>query len=159
MMQRNELCLLDICKFDKVPHAKGNLFLGGQLATQDCVMETHKITHVFHIGFEPFHKIDGVYYEFFDITDEASRSTEIIALGQSLCPKIMQLLQQSPTNNVLVCCQAGRSRSASIIVMFFKCCYPTWTFDACVSYIKKFRQIAINAGFAESLKRWCNDVV
>lgn len=126
-----------------------NLFFGGQFSTQPKVLEDFFIDNVFHFGFTPTEKLTFVNYIFFDLEDNWSALESIINAGKKLYNEIDNLLQNN--KKVLICCQLGRSRSATIITMYLHHKYPHYTYYNIVAKIKKVRSISINKSFEDYL--------
>ena len=132
-----------ICKVEP------NLFFGSIFSTQRELLENYSIDHVFHFGFTRTEKLIGVCYEHFDIDDNWSGLEHIIAAGKKIVREIDDLLNNN--KKVLVCCQAGRSRSATIIIMYLHHKYPHDTYLDIVAKIKQVRSIGLNKTFEDYL--------
>ncbi len=151
-----------------------NLYLGSSFATVPETLQDFHITHVFYIGFDIGARQPSVEYTKITLDDNIQCRAEMIDLGLQLCTKIKTILERNcelkandfelnneptqeasyfevPTNRVLVCCSAGRSRSASMIVLYLMGKYPTLTLDEILERITKVRTIGINRGFLTSL--------
>jgi protein-tyrosine phosphatase len=68
----------------------------------------------------------------------------------NLLPKIHNILENEK-KNVLVCCSAGKSRSATIIVAYLMK-HRSMTFEKAMEFVKERRSININPGFLKRLK-------
>ncbi len=129
-----------------------NVFLGNQTATQATLLETLKIQHVFHIGFTISDFSPNVQYEFIELEDNSFSAQTMLAIGKELVSKINQCLANG--EKVLVCCVMGRSRSASMIMMWLHSRYLNLTYDEAIAKIKEVRTISINQTFADVLREY-----
>ncbi len=60
---------------------------------------------------------------------------------------------------ILVCCVAGKSRSASMIALYLHYKYSELSYEEIINNkIEKFRHISINRGFSEALRRKINNM-
>jgi len=134
-----------------------NIYLGSCFSVDPKILQEYNIKYVFHIGFEmvePILKSDyvskNVKREHFDVDDDVQSASKMMDIGKHICDKIKQI---DSSNNILVCCVAGRSRSASVIVRYLHNKYPYLTYDEIITYINKRRETNINKGFETELKK------
>ena len=132
-----------------ISEVEHNLFFGSLFSTQRNILQNYSIDNIFHFGFTATDKLSGVTYEYFDIEDNWSGLENIIATGKKLVNEIDNLLNDN--KKVLVCCQAGRSRSATIIIMYLHHKYPDYTYYDIVAKIKQVRSISLNKTFEDYL--------
>ena len=115
-------------------------------------------------------------HEYIDLEDQPFAAEDMLRIGEKNCTdhrdvksfeerkRFTKLMQQSGKGNkVLVCCMAGKSRSASMIVLYLKTShftfyhifnkkYPQMSYDDILTYINSVRPIGINHGFADALR-------
>lgn len=135
---------------------ENNLFFGNKNSTQIKLLEDLGIDYVFHFGFTINERLPNIKYEYFEIEDNFTGLVSIIETGKKLCNEIDELLQQN--KKVLVCCQVGRSRSATIIVLYLHHKYPDMTYYDVVTKIKQVRTISINKTFEDFLITHWNQI-
>jgi hypothetical protein len=140
-----------IAKIDK------NIYLGSCFSVDPKILQENNIKYVFHIGFEIVEPIlkneyvsKNVKREHFVVDDDVQSASKMMDIGRYICDRINQI---DPSNNILVCCVAGRSRSASVIVRYLHNKYTTLTYDEIIAYINKQRETNINRGFENELKK------
>ena len=69
--------------------------------------------------------------------------------------KIYELIN---TETILVCCVAGKSRSASMIALYLHDKYPELSYEEIINdRINKFRSISINQTFSEAIIQKINN--
>jgi hypothetical protein len=104
------------------------VFLGSIFATDPLILQANSIDHIFHFGFELSSKLPKqITSTYFDLEDNESRKDDIVRIGLEICTQINKLLVAG--KRVLVCCQAGRSRSASVILLWLHGQYPYAKFE------------------------------
>ncbi len=138
-----------------------NLFLGSLFATGPATLENYGITYVFHFGFEiPKPSLDSNYFrtscknEYFDLDDTPQSTEEMLKISNYVVGKIDELINNG--EKVLVCCVAGKSRSASMITLYLHHKYPHASYEDIINYIKNRRNISINSGFESAIRNKIN---
>jgi predicted protein tyrosine phosphatase len=123
---------------------------GDDVATNRQILATHKITHVLNATTNVENKFEtDLIYKSFLIYDLASQKIDFNISFEF----IDQALKQSDAN-VLVHCNQGVSRSASIVIAFLmqKCLFKTY--KEAYEFVKEKRpKIMPNNGFIEQLKQ------
>lgn len=145
-----------IAKIDK------NLFLGSLFSVNPEILQHYNITHIFHFGFEiPRPILDTNYFrdsctpEFFYLEDTPENAEKMLQMSFKVNPKIDKLINAN--KNVLVCCVAGKSRSASIVTLYLHYKYPTLSYEELMDVINKKRSISLNPGFENAIKNKINN--
>lgn len=137
---------------------ENNLFLGSLFSITPETLEEYNITYIFHFGFEiPKPILDNDYFcksckhEYFALEDNYQSVDEMIKISDYVIQKICELIN---TETILVCCVAGKSRSASMIALYLHHKYPELSYEEIINdRIKKFRTIDINQTFSEAIIR------
>ncbi|KAJ7853338.1 protein-tyrosine phosphatase-like protein [Mycena olivaceomarginata] len=137
------------------PAATGALYLGSMAAVHDLdVLRDNNITHLVQVLEVPWMPQSGPAAEFschrIDIEDAASATLQPHLA--SACDYIRGALRSG--ENVLVHCQQGVSRSASIVIAYL-IREHSMTYDAAFTLVKQRRRcIKPNAGFVKTLREW-----
>lgn len=125
-----------------------NLFLGSQDCCEETVLKKYGITNVLSIGIEPLFKYEAVNYLFVECLD-LPESNVIHAVTQSIPFISCNLARKS---NVLVHCNAGVSRSSSVVIGFL-IFEQGLDFEPAYSIVKKSRSCCRpNPGFEQQLR-------
>ncbi|KAF7327254.1 Phosphatases II [Mycena kentingensis (nom. inval.)] len=155
---------------DPSRRVRGALYLGSMAAAYDHdLLREHHITHLVQVletpwapqqdpdDFEQASAPNKLHYHRIDIEDRTTA-----ALGQHLsaaCDYVENALADG--ENVLVHCQQGVSRSASIIIAFL-IRQNHMSCDAAYAFVKERRRcIRPNSGFLKALHEWetaCNKI-
>jgi hypothetical protein len=139
------------CCWTETGFSEPNLFVGSFDALHLDTLTEFQITHVFCFV-EPSDKLPTIVYEPVELDDAPDCAEKLLEIGKKWCAKI-RTLHENPQNKVLVTCQAGRSRSISIIVMYLMEKYPELTMGEIMDIITKVRYTIINSGFWAMLLR------
>jgi hypothetical protein len=141
----------------KIAKIDNNVYLGSCFAVDPNILQEYNIKYVFHIGFEIVEPIlkhpyvaKNVKHEHFDVSDDVQSAPKMMEIGKYICNAIKHI---DTSNNILVCCVAGKSRSASVIVRYLHNKYTNLSYDEIIAYINKLRDIGINKGFESELKK------
>jgi hypothetical protein len=139
-----------------------NLFLGSLFSVNPEILQHYNITHIFHFGFEiPKPILDSNYLqnyckeEYFNLEDTSESVEKMLQMSFEVNPKIDKLINAN--KNVLVCCVAGKSRSASIVTLYLHHKYPTLSYEELMDFINKKRSISLNPGFGNAIKNKINN--
>lgn len=135
---------------------ENNLFLGSLFSITPEILQQHKITYIFHFGFDiPKPILDNDYFrnsckhEYFDLEDNVESVAQMLQISEYVIAKICKLIH---SETILVCCVAGKSRSASMIALYLHHTYPELSYEEIIDErINKFRNISINQGFSEAI--------
>jgi len=140
---------------DQDPAARtGALYLGSMAAVHDLdLLHEHGITHlvqVLEVPWIPQADDDGFTYHRIDIEDRSSAALKPHL--DAACNYIRASLARG--DNVLVHCQQGVSRSASIVIAYLIRDH-SMTYDDAFDLVKQRRQcIKPNSGFVKALREW-----
>ena len=121
------------------------------LSSQDPVvcletLKKHKIHHILSLGVEPSVKFEGIGYNFFDLMDLPETN---ISETVKLC---WQIIDEHKKNNILIHCNAGVSRSATIVISYLMK-RENISYDEAYEKVKTVRNcIRPNEGFVKQLK-------
>ena len=133
-----------------------NLYLGSMAATQPEILKKYGITYVIHIGFElnfinenEDTSLNNIKEEYIELEDNAQSVDNMMNVSEYVVRKIKELIK---TETILVCCVAGRSRSASMITLYLHDKYPDLTYEEIIGKIKKVRSISINKTFEDAIR-------
>jgi len=133
----------------------GRMFLGNfNQAEQYNIIKDLGVTHVVNATLEckNLHENQGIKYSKLSVLDEADKP--ISELFEDAYSFIENALSSDPKNKVLIHCAQGKSRSATIVIMFLMKKLK-WSFDQAHSYVKKKRSyIDPNDGFVKQLKEF-----
>ena len=126
-----------------------NLFLGSSFSVHPEIVKQLNITYIFHLGFEI--NINGYTckHEYFDLEDNLQSVDKMLKISDYITKKIKTLID---TETILVCCVAGKSRSASMIALYLHYKYPHLSYEEIIGQINKFRSISINKAFSNAIK-------
>lgn len=133
------------------------LYLGSRWNAEDSVdMKYHAITHILNIAWEVLDAehtgvihLSGSNFKF----DDDPRVSLLIRLDPIL-EVIHQTITKHCTHRVLVHCQAGRSRSPSIIIAYLMKYEKMSFLAACKLVNQKNSSTCPNAGFQEQLRQY-----
>lgn len=129
------------------------LFLGSfNQSEKYSVISDLKITHILNITSEcgNVHEDKGIKYMKVSIADEDDKS--IHPHFENAYQFIDETLRQDKNNNILVHCAMGKSRSATMIIMYIMKRF-SWSFDKAFAFVKRKREIIEpNDGFVDQLK-------
>lgn len=139
-----------------------NLFLGSLFSAAPSSVEGNQITHIFHLGFEiptpnlstPYFK-EHCQHEYFSLEDDPENTNRMITISEYIVPKIDELIKKG--ERVLVCCVAGKSRSASMIMLYLHHKYPNATYEELLQYVMSKREISINESFTNAIRNKINN--
>lgn len=139
-----------------------NLFLGSLFSITPETLQKNNITYIFHFGFEiPKPILDHDYFcksckhEYFDLEDNSQSVKEMLKISDYVIKKINELIN---TETILVCCVAGKSRSASMIALYLHDKYHNLSYEEIINdRINKFRSISINQTFCEAIIKKMNN--
>lgn len=140
-----------------------NLFLGSLFSITPETLQEHRITYIFHFGFDiPRPILDNTYfrksckYEGFALEDNTESVNEMLQLSEYVVKRIRDLIE---TETILVCCVAGKSRSASMIALYLHHRYPELSYDEIINdRILPFRSVSILPAFSEAIRQKMNRV-
>jgi protein tyrosine/serine phosphatase len=141
---------------------ENNLFLGSLFSITPETLQEYNITYIFHFGFEiPKPILDNDYFcksckhEYFDLEDNSQSVKEMLNISDYVTTKIYELIN---TETILVCCVAGKSRSASMIALYLHHKYPELSYEEIINdRINKIRSISINKTFTEAIIQKINN--
>ncbi|KAF7356106.1 Phosphatases II [Mycena venus] len=130
------------------------LYVGSMAAVHDVeLLREHDITHlvqVLEVPWIPQADDDGFTYHRIDIEDRSSAALQPHL--EAACNYIRASLARG--DNVLVHCQQGVSRSASIVIAYL-IRDRSMTYDDAFDLVKQRRQcIKPNSGFVKALREW-----
>ena len=142
---------------------ENNLFLGSLFSITPETLQEHKITYIFHFGFEiPKPILENDYFrksckhEYFDLEDDSQSVEKMLKISDYVIQKICEIINKE---TILVCCVAGKSRSASMIALYLHDKYPELSYEEIINdRIEKFRSISINQAFSEAIIQKINNV-
>lgn len=140
-------------KPDLVPACilKKKLYLGSQDAVNDRILIENCITHILSVGIETPsfnvpHKIVTKFISCLDLPE--SNLSDVIAETNDFMTHVLK----NDNNTILVHCNAGVSRSSSIVIGYLMMCCG-YTFENAFDFVKRKRKcIQPNAGFLMQLK-------
>lgn len=130
------------------------LFLGSSFATRYDTIVKRNIKHIISIGCLP-QKIPGCTYYHFEV-DDANDEKSVCTLFEVIMPQIHTIINDCINKGepILVHCQAGMSRSASIVIMWC-ILYHRLTYNAAFDHVKKCRSvISPNKGFIQYMSNY-----
>ncbi|XP_044733129.1 dual specificity protein phosphatase 19 [Chrysoperla carnea] len=126
-----------------------NLYVGSQDCCELSVLEKYNIKNILSIGIEPFCKYSNYCYKFVECLDLPE--TNLIDILKLNCLSFIKRCLDEK-ENILVHCNAGCSRSPSIIIGFL-IIELNYTFENAFELVKSKRPcIQINSGFLTQLK-------
>ena len=149
------LISLNIIQFglteDSINYIIDNIYLGDKEAAKDEeLLKKYNITAVVNCANSFNSKYQDLRFIVLSMHDESS---------QNLFPKIeigykFIKANSKGKNNIFVHCQAGRSRSASMVI-FYIMKEKGWDYEKCYKYVKERRSvIGPNSGFKRQLKEY-----
>jgi protein-tyrosine phosphatase len=144
-------------RYKQIAQIEPNLFVGGNQASDPLTLQELGITHVFHVGIDVPIKLDTVTYEKLELEDFPYDSQRMLEVGVPCAKKVTELLSTGQ-NKVVVCCQAGRSRSVSVIVLYLMSKYPEMTLEEIIRKIDSVRLNNINIGFMKALQEYYRSI-
>jgi len=128
------------------------LFLGSfKQSEKYALLKELKITHIINITAEceNVHEDKGIKYLKISILDESDK--EIHNYFKEAYDFIHDALSEDSNNNVLIHCAMGKSRSATITIMFLMKRF-SWNFEKAFMFVKRKREIVNpNEGFIQRL--------
>lgn len=141
---------------EHIAKIENNLFLGSIFSITPETLQEYNITYIFHFGFEiPKQILDNDYFcnsckhEYFDLEDNSQSVKEMLKISGYIIEKIGDLIN---TETILVCCVAGKSRSASMVALYLHHKYPELSYEEIIkNRINRFRTISINQTFSEAI--------
>lgn len=114
------------------------------------ILKKYKIQHILSLGFEPDIKFSGISYYFVEILDLPEFNLT------SYFDKCFNIINNCRDDNILVHCNAGVSRSPTIIIAYL-IKYVHMNFDEAFDRVKKARPcVRPNEGFINQLKAFYN---
>lgn len=134
----------------QIANLENGLFFGSWHTTKHKCLENHKITHVFYTNIDPTPFLNGVVYHYINLDDNSQSAKKLFhTILPNILPQIHTLLEEK--HQVLVCCSAGKSRSATIVIAYLMN-YRGMSFDQAMEFVKRRRHININPGFLNYLE-------
>lgn len=135
-------------------HSSGALYLGSLAAAMDKdLLRQHSITHIVHaldVPWLPMSEKEGFNGYKIAILDKDCE--DLLSHLEAACAYIDRALRSG--RSVLVHCQQGVSRSASIVIAYL-IRYHGMSFDAAHSLLKRKRAcVKPNPGFVRALQDW-----
>jgi dual specificity MAP kinase phosphatase len=140
-----------------LPHdiLDGRLFLGSFNQSEKYELVSNlKITHILNITFEccNCHEDKGVKYLKISILDEPDKN--IHEFFRQAYDFINEALSEDSNNKVLIHCALGKSRSATITIMYLMKKF-SWSFEKAFDFVKRKREIIEpNDGFIQRLQEF-----
>jgi len=125
------------------------LYLGGrQVRENKEILEELKIRHVLDFSKIPgLDVFDFIHYKIFDVED--TENSDITCLFET-CLSLMQNAREN-NENVLLHCNQGRSRSATIVLAYL-IKYENMSLKSAFFYLKERRRVIMpNLGFFQQL--------
>ncbi|KAF7370086.1 Phosphatases II [Mycena sanguinolenta] len=135
----------------------GALYLGSMAAAHDVdLLRTHKIAHLVQVLEVPWMPApDNTEFACYRIDIEDTSSAKLQPHLEEACDYIRTTLSRG--ENVLVHCQQGVSRSASIVIAYL-IREHSLSYDAAFDIVRQRRRcIKPNAGFIKTLREWESD--
>ncbi len=131
------------------------LFVGDCYSTRPCIIKALGINSVFFITINPFPLVEGVEYNSVEIDDSPNSADELFGeILPKILPNINKLLEEG--RNVLICCNAGKSRSVTITAAYLMS-YKSMEMKQALDHIAARRKgINPNPGFVQALIRYEN---
>jgi len=128
-----------------------NLFFGSCQSTQHQTLLKYNINKVYYITIDPEPLLENIEYESVYFNDNQQDTQKLF---KNILPNLLTKIHKDLLNgqNVLVCCSAGKSRSATIIISYLMKFYQMSYQDA-IEYISTKRNININPSFDKELKK------
>lgn len=125
-----------------------HLYLGSLFATHPATIEKHNIRHIISLGAKPCKNQESAL--FFDVSDNVHEvnkmKAEILPISYSFIDAAIQRGE-----NVLVHCQAGKSRSATVVIYYLMRRYSI-SFENAHHHVATIRpEIGLNKGFFDML--------
>ena len=154
---KREVALSSLSLNDKlvadIDEVEPRIFISNdKTSKKQSILKAYGITHVLitAIGLEPEFP-DSFWYKQFPLKDD--KDVKISKWFKSAIKFIEDALDENETNNVLVHCYAGQSRSATIVAAYLIHKYKI-TFYEALQKIKQKRYIKPNRGFREELYKF-----
>lgn len=122
------------------------LFLSSQdvIACKEILQE-HKIHHILSVGIDASIKFNGIEYYYCDLLD-LPESNLILAIK-----KCIRIIHENRSENILVHCNAGVSRSPAIIISYLMA-FANLSYNDAYNKVKRVRNcIKPNDGFVKQL--------
>jgi hypothetical protein len=127
-----------------------NLFLGGFTALTQEYITNNNIQKVIIIA-KPTEIVDPNFVDFYRISINDNTSEEIMNHFEKTGKMIHEFT--SKHKSILVICQMGRSRSATIVLAYL-IKYYTKSYLIAYDLVKRYRKINPNIGFIMQLEEW-----
>lgn len=117
------------------------IFLGSQYSTRFDTISKRNIKVIISIGCNPLYHDDSIKIYKYDVEDNGDPTNVKIFFTQ-IIPQIHQIMNECVTNKTpfVVHCQAGMSRSASVIITWFMK-YKKMSYDEAYIYVKERRPV------------------
>ncbi|KAJ7148557.1 protein-tyrosine phosphatase-like protein [Mycena crocata] len=134
--------------------ATGALYLGSMAAAHDRdLLREHRVNHLVQVLEVPWQpQSDDAEFSYHRIDIEDRSSAALSGHLAEACDYIRTSLKNG--DNVLVHCQQGVSRSASIVIAYL-IRDRAMTYDSAFELVKRRRQcIKPNSGFVKALREW-----
>ncbi len=133
-----------IGKIDRI--GDSNLHIGDQWAAANVnELERYNITHILNVTPITIPVINGIIYERVPMLDDVSQIL--------MTDKAFKFLK-GIDGNVLIHCQAGKSRSAAILIAYIMH-KDKISYEESYNTVKKYRPIIeLNSGFVKQLKNF-----
>ncbi|KAF7273904.1 MAP kinase-specific phosphatase [Rhynchophorus ferrugineus] len=140
--------VVDTSPDNKPAQITEHLFLGSQDCCDESVLQHHDIKNVLSVGIEAPVKCDDVTYKFIEMLDVPETDLSIYLKD---CLDFIETALNS-SSNVLVHCNAGVSRSASVVIAFLILKRQHSFQEAFDRVVTARRCIRPNDGFLKQLK-------
>ncbi|XP_053592848.1 dual specificity protein phosphatase 19 [Microplitis demolitor] len=136
---------------DNKPNLKIDLIIPGLfLSSQDPVynldiLESHEIKNVLSLGINPEIKFLTIKYHYVDILDLPEFDLF------KVLNECIKVIHENIKENILVHCNAGVSRSPTIVIGYLMAC-KEMSYTQAYDFVKNIRYIRPNDGFVNKLK-------
>lgn len=127
------------------------LYLGSQSSTHTDILVKHHIQHVISIGCNPLER--NITISKYEIEDNGDPNN-LDNFFSKIIPEIHNIINESINKQlpILVHCQAGISRSASVIITWLMF-YKNMTYEEAYKYVKERRPVIMpNITFVDYMK-------
>ena len=136
---------------------ENGLYFGSWHAALDHkILDKLEINDVYYITIDPKPLKDGVNYHDVYFEDNGQNADKLF---NDILPNLLNEIHTLIESNkkVLICCSAGKSRSATIATCYLMK-FRNMNLEDAISFIKKRRNININPGFMPKLKNFAKSV-